>query len=116
MQLVPALAAAAAMALVGGAAVVNPSVLRVVGVAAESSLGRSEIRAVFGGMFLALGLACLITRHPVAFAVVGAAWLSDFGVRLVAVVIDRVPARSALPVLATAALMGSALLSGYWLA
>lgn len=116
MQMVPALAAACAMALVGGAAALRPSALHLVGVTADSALGTSEIRAVFGGMFLALGLSCLVTRHPVAFAVVGSAWLADFVVRLISVFVDRVPARNAVPVLTAAAVMGGALLSGYWLA
>jgi hypothetical protein len=37
-------------------------------------------------------------------------------VRLVSVFIDRVPAKQAVPVLATALALGLALTSGYWLA
>ena len=114
--LAPALLAALLMTLVGFAAAVKPSALELVGVFAESPLGRSEIRVVFGGMFIALGLACLITREPVVFAVVGVVWLIDFAVRLVAVFVDRVPANEAVTMLVTAALMGAALLSGYWVA
>ena len=115
-SLVPALAAAAMMTLFGIGALIRPATLKVVGVSADSPLGTSEIRAVFGGMFIALGLACILTRSPIVFAVVGSAWLADFGVRLVSVFADRVPARQALSVLGIAAVMGAALISGYWAA
>ncbi|HSQ22716.1 MAG TPA: DUF4345 domain-containing protein [Coriobacteriia bacterium] len=115
-RLVPALAAAALMVAFGIGAVLRPQSLERVGVRAESALGSSEIRAVFGGMFIALGAACLVTREPIVFAVVGAAWLADVAVRLVAVVVDRVPAREALTVLGVGSLIGVALLSGYWFA
>ena len=38
-------------------------------------LGRAEIRATYGGFFAALGVVCLVAREPLAFAVVGIAWL-----------------------------------------
>jgi hypothetical protein len=104
------------MTLIGVAAVVRPSSLEMVGVSAVSALGRSEIRAVFGGMFVALGVACIVLREPTVFLAVGAAWLADVAVRIVAVAVDRVPAREAATVLFIGALMGAALLSGYWLA
>ena len=113
-KLAPALLAAAVMTFFGISAAVKPSALSLVGVVADSPLGSSEIRAVFGGMFIALGLACILTREPLVFALVGAAWLVDFAVRLVAVFVDHVPADQALVVLTIAAIMGVALLSGYW--
>jgi hypothetical protein len=115
-DLVPALAAASVMVLFGIGAALKPESLVMVGVSADSPLGTSEIRVVFGGMFVALGVACIVTRDPLVFATVGAAWFADAAVRLVSTVIDRVPLRQATAVLATALAMGSALLSGYWLA
>ena len=115
-QVVPALIAAGIMTLFGLGALIRPSSLAPIGVTADSPLGTSEIRSVFGGMFIALGVACLITREPVVFAVVGAAWLADVAVRMVSVVVDRVPARQAAAVLSIGAVIGAALLSGYWLA
>jgi hypothetical protein len=115
-QLLPALAAAGLMTAIGVAAAIRPASLELVGVFARSPLGTSEIRAVFGGMFAALGLAALVTREPVVFAALGAAWLADVTVRMVSVAVDRVPPKEALPVLAIGLLMGLALLSGYWLA
>lgn len=114
--LLPALAGAAVMILFGIAALMRPAVLKTVGIAAESPLGTSEIRSVFGGMFIALGVACLVTREPIVFAVVGSAWLADVAVRVVAIAVDRVPARQAAAVLATGSTIGAAILSGYWLA
>lgn len=115
-SLAPALLAALVMVAFGLGAAARPAALEIVGVSATSSLGRSEVRAVFGGMFVALGLACLITREPLVFATVGAAWLADAGVRLVAVFVDGVPKKEAAAVLAIALALGGALLSGYWLA
>lgn len=115
-ELVPALTAAVMMTVVGLGAIFRPSALEMVGIAATSPLGRSEVRAVFGGMFVALGASCLLTSEPIVFAVVGAAWLADVAVRIVAVFVDRVPAKEALRVLAIGSAIGAALLSGYWLA
>lgn len=114
--LLPALLAASVMMIFGLGAVFRPSVLARIGVTATSPLGRSEIRAVFGGMFIALGLACIVLREPLVFGVVGAAWLTDAALRGVAVVVDRVPPKEAAAVLAIALVMGGTLLSGYWLA
>lgn len=115
-QLVPALLAASGMTLFGLGALMRPSSLKMVGVVAESPLGTSELRSVFGGMFVAFGVACLLTREPIVFGVVGAAWLADVAVRVVSAFVDRVPAKQALTVLAIGSAMGAALVSGYWLA
>lgn len=115
-QLAPALVASGLMTAIGVAAAMRPGALELVGVFARSPLGTSEIRAVFGGMFIALGLAAILTREPIVFATLGVAWLADVAVRAVSVVVDRVPPREALPVLAVGLLMGLALISGYWLA
>jgi hypothetical protein len=115
-RLLPALLAAATTTAFGVGAMLRPSSLAWVGVSADSPLGTSEIRAVFGGMFVALGLACIVLREPLVFGIVGAAWLADFVVRSVSVLVDRVPGRQAVPVLAIALVMGAALFSGYWLA
>jgi len=115
-QLLPALVAAGLMTLFGLGALVRPSSLGMVGLAAESPLGTSEIRSVFGGMFIALGVACLLTREPIVFAVVGTAWLADVAVRVVSAIVDRVPPKQALTVLAIGGVLGASLVSGYWLA
>lgn len=116
LSLVPALLAAGLMVVVGVGAALKPTSLETVHVVATSALGRSEIRSVFGGMFVALGLACILLREPVVFAVVGAAWLADVAVRVVSALADPMPRAQALAVLGTGLAMGLALLSGYWLA
>ena len=52
-------------------------------------LGRSEIRATYGGLFAAIGLYCLIYREPQAYTLAGCAWLGAAGGRLLSVVVDR---------------------------
>ncbi|MRR09987.1 hypothetical protein EG831_07945 [bacterium] len=114
--LVPALVGAGLMVLFGLGAAFRPEALAEVGVSYLSPLGRSEIRAVFGGMFVALGGACLVLREPIVFAVVGAAWLGDVAVRLGSVVADGVPPKQAIAVLGVGTAIGLALVSGYWTA
>jgi len=116
-RFVPAVIASAVMAVWGIGALIRPRSLEsFVGVRAETPLGTSEIRAVFGGMFIAWGVAAIVLLEPIVFAVLGAAWLADLAVRIVAVFADRVPAKQALSVLGIALAMGVSFLSGYWLA
>jgi len=115
-QSLTALVACVVMMLLGIGALIRPSALEWVGIVASTPLGRSEVRAVFGGMFVALGAACLLTREPIVFAVVGGAWLADVAVRSVSVVVDRVPMPEAVTVLAIGAVMGLSLVSSYWFA
>ncbi len=60
-----------------------------VGVAADSTLGRSEVRATYGGIFVGLGAACLALRTPEAFAVAGAAWLFAALARVASLAVER---------------------------
>lgn len=115
-RLLPALLASAVMTAFGVGALVKPTALEPLGVRAVSPLGSSEIRAVFGGMFIALGVSAVVLREPIVFLVLGIAWFGDVLARLAAVALDRVPAREAVPVLGIALAIGSALVSGYWLA
>lgn len=115
-RLVPALFASSVMAVFGVGALVKPVVLESLGVRATSPLGSSEIRAVFGGMFVAVGLAAIVLREPVVFLVLGIAWFGDVIARLAAVLLDHVPTRQSVPVLCIALVLGCAFTSGYWLA
>jgi len=54
---------------------------RLIGLAAESRLGRSELRATYGGLFFALGAFTVVTRDEVAFTLLGAAWLGAAAAR-----------------------------------
>ena len=58
------------------------SAARLIGLAAESRLGLSELRATYGGVFFALGAFTLVTRDEVAFTLVGAAWLGAAAARI----------------------------------
>lgn len=58
-------------------------------IAPVGPLGLSEIRATYGGFFLALGGMCLYCQNPIAFRVVGVAWLGAALGRAYSLVIDR---------------------------
>jgi hypothetical protein len=62
---------------------------RLVGLAAVGRLGVSELRATYGGLFIGMGLACLVLDSPPAYAVAAAAWLGAAAGRGVSIAIDR---------------------------
>jgi len=51
--------------------------------------GVSEIRATYGGLFAALGLACLALQSLAVFSTVGIAWVGAAAGRTWSVLIDR---------------------------
>lgn len=51
-------------------------------------LGRSEIRATFGGLFVALGLCGLVAQSALVFFVIGTAWLGAALGRFFSVFVD----------------------------
>jgi hypothetical protein len=60
----------------GGLGLLRPLLAaRLIGLEPSSRLGHSELRATYGGLFLALGGFAAATRDEVAFTLVGAAWL-----------------------------------------
>lgn len=50
--------------------------------------GLSELRATYGGLFVALGAQCLLSQSVVVFTVPGVAWSGAAIGRLVSVIID----------------------------
>ena len=52
-------------------------------------IGISEIRATYGGFFLALGSACLILDSAMLFKMLGIAWLGAAAARLMSLFVDR---------------------------
>lgn len=98
----------------GVIAAIKPHVLEKIGVTASTALGRTEVRAVFGGMLAAMGAACLITQHPYAYLTAGTIWLGDALVRVFALFADCPRLAEGLSVLAVGTLLGAALLSGFW--
>ncbi|EPX76223.1 DUF4345 family protein [Salipiger mucosus] len=57
----------------------------------ESTMGLSELRASAGGLFVAMGGACLLTGAPWAYAMLGVAYAGAAAGRLVSMVADRPP-------------------------
>ncbi len=52
-------------------------------------IGVSEIRATYGGLFLFMGAFALIVREPLAYQVLGWAWIGAAAGRSVSVVVDK---------------------------
>ncbi len=110
----PSTVAAVAVLVLGVIVALKPTALEIVGVTAATPVGRTEIRAVFGGMFMAMGAVCLITQHPYAYLTSGALWLGDAFVRALALLVDRPRLAEGLAVLVTGLVIGGLLMSGFW--
>lgn len=86
--------AAAATAGTGLLALVKPTaVYGFTGLTAVGPRGISEIRAIFGGLFIALGASPFFIGEP-AYRVLGLGYLAIGLVRLVSIVLDRSTASS----------------------
>jgi hypothetical protein len=86
--------AALATAATGLLSLVKPTaVYGFTGLTAEGARGISEIRAVFGGLFIALGIAPFIFGE-VAYQVLGIGYLAIATARLVSIIIDHSTATS----------------------
>lgn len=59
------------------------------GLTAPGGRGITEIRAIFGGLFIALGLAPLVMGLPAAYRMLGIAYLGIAAVRAPSIVADR---------------------------
>jgi hypothetical protein len=59
------------------------------GLAPQGGRGITEIRAVLGGLFVALGLAPFLLNQPLAFQVLGLGYLTVGVVRLVSMIVDK---------------------------
>lgn len=86
--------AALATVATGLLALIKPTaVYNFTGLIAEGPRGISEIRAIFGGLFIALGVAPFIFGAP-AYRVLGLGYLAIALVRLVSIIIDKSTASS----------------------
>jgi len=86
--------AALATAATGLLALVKPTaVYGFTGLLAQGPRGISEIRAIFGGLFIALGIAPFIFGES-AYQVLGAGYLAIALVRLVSIFLDKSTASS----------------------
>lgn len=84
------------------------------GIAPVNELGVMELRALFGGILLVLGMCALIGRQPVIYLVTGLAFVGASTVKLVSLSIDRPPVSQALPGILFDLLVGLAIFSGYF--
>lgn len=75
------------------------------GLVAEGVRGISEVRAIFGGLFIALGIAPFI-YGDVAYQVLGFVYLGIAATRLVSILLDRSYASSNLISLAIEVILG----------
>ncbi|MBV2360917.1 DUF4345 family protein [Thalassococcus sp. CAU 1522] len=61
----------------------------------RSTMGLSELRASAGGLFVAMGIVCLWTGDPGAYAMLGVAYAGAATGRLASIFIDNPPKRKA---------------------
>ena len=59
------------------------------GLEAQGAMGTSEIRATYGGFFLALGSYALYCQTPAIFLAAAIAWLGAAGGRVFSMLVDR---------------------------
>ncbi len=59
------------------------------GIQATGGRGVTEIRAIFGGLLIALGVYPLVSSEPTAYIMLGIAYLAIGAVRLVSIFLDR---------------------------
>jgi hypothetical protein len=94
LLLIAKIIAAIATALTGVLALVKPTaVYGFTGLIADGPRGISEIRSIFGGLFIALGIAPFIFGES-AYQVLGFGYLAIAGVRLISIIIDHSTASS----------------------
>ncbi len=99
--------AAAATILTGLLALVKPkSIYGFTGLRAEGGRGITEIRAIFGALFIALGAVVIYFRHPETYMMLGISYLAIFLIRLVFMFIDKSVERSNWISLATEIALG----------
>jgi hypothetical protein len=84
--------------------------MRLVGIEVSRPHGRLDVRATYGGLFIALGSFPLLTGDPVGFQMLGVAWLTAALARTVFTPIDRVWGRENLAGIAIEAGLGLAAL------
>lgn len=85
---------------------------KLTGLEGVTAPGKSEFRATFGGMFLALGLTPLLTGVPALFALAGLAWFGAAFGRAISIAVDRTATPMNFAAVLFEALTGALLLSG----
>ncbi len=83
------------IALIGTAAVGVPalfkpgSIVGFTGITSETARAKSEVRAIFGGLLIGLGIAPLILNVPAAYQLVGIAYFAIALARAFSILVDR---------------------------
>jgi hypothetical protein len=104
----PALIAPVLTVVMGIVACLAPEAFaRQTGLAADGPLGRSELRAVFGGVFIGIGLVTLALVSPAAHLVGAAAFLGGAAAKVASAVLERGVLPAALPGLLVDLLLGA---------
>jgi hypothetical protein len=62
---------------------------RLVSIQPVGALGVSEIRATYGGLFVAMGLACLWAQSPSAYLAAGVSWVGAGLMRFPSIFLDK---------------------------
>jgi len=65
-----------------------------------STMGLSELRAGSGGLFVAVGLYCVISGDPMAYFMLGVAYVGAGAGRALSIALDAPPTRKAMTFLA----------------
>lgn len=82
----------------GVAALARPTAFAAqTGLAAPGALGRSELRAVFGGVFIGLAAACLALATPAAYWAAAGAFFGGAAAKLLSAALERGVFPAALP-------------------
>ena len=98
--------AALATAATGLLALIKPSAAYgFIGLTANGARGVSEIRSIFGGLFIALGIVPLFLGSP-AYLMLGIGYLAIAAVRAFSIIFDRSTARSNIISLAIEIVLG----------
>lgn len=84
----------------------------ITGLEAATAPGRSEFRATFGGLFLALGLTPILTGAPALYALAGLAWIGAAIGRAISIAVDRAATPMNFGAALFEAAIGALLLSG----
>ncbi len=87
-------------------------VARLVSIEPVGGLGVSEIRATYGGLFLAMGVTCLLIRSPDAYLIAGASWVGAGFLRFPSLILDKGSFPKALGGAAVELTIGLLLLAG----
>ena len=84
----------------------------VIGLRLPGTLGMSEFRATYGGLFIGAGGAVMILGSGDAALVLGAAWIGAFVARVISIVIDRSTSKETLAGCGIEVLVGALLILG----